>query len=681
MENIFVEFLPPWVETGIQPAFYDKESGTVLQQTARMYARVNMLIRMFNKLSKQTKEEIESFESDVNATVEDYIERFNTLYNYVHDYFDNLDVQEEINNKLDQMLEDGDLEEIISKLLMHHFVPVENYGAKGDGTTDDTQAIQDAIDDANPNSVILMTKTYKITNTISIDKKLTITGGGIIKPETTGTKNAITSTSDIVIEDITIDGALNPQDQFDETTFSNLVLLTGLYLEGENDILENVTIKNIYGYGIKFRGYKQISINNSRIDSVGGHWIANNEYDSFGDAIYLGGTNGDSYININNTVINGKYKSTTLSRAGICVENLTGTMIDGVTNIRFTQGTLQKFDRILHVESVQGSVKAFIDDVSMMGNCIYVHGNDSSKLNLNVKNSYIEYTDYSYNGTYGIRRATIDIRDSEIKCGNQSIAFSGTQGIYSNCKFTNVLKTQFNNATDIKIYDSSFDVTGVTGYFNYGSTVNVYNSTFTNTGSNISANRSGNAINIYNCTFTNYLPHTNFKDVKSTIKMASGQTYDATVKLQNRFAYFYINDVKQHEPNLGATIPAKNVEDYQYVITSAGNTTHPLVPTIAGFKLKPNAKYAVINYGTDNPATAWNFRKFSDNYLNIITTDDNGDVDSVGTTEILGTPTTSFALTVDTANKTVAKSGTYASTIIQAIIDINDLNYLATYSA
>lgn len=103
MENIFVEFLPPWVETGLQPAFYDKESGTVLQQTARMYARVNMLIRMFNKLSKQTKE-----------TVEDYINRFNELYDYVHDYFDNLDVQEEINNKLDAMAEAGTLQEIIT---------------------------------------------------------------------------------------------------------------------------------------------------------------------------------------------------------------------------------------------------------------------------------------------------------------------------------------------------------------------------------------------------------------------------------------------------------------------------------------------------------------------------------------------------------------------------------------
>lgn len=103
MENIFVEFLPPWIETGLQPAFYDKESGTVLQQTARMYARVNMLIRMFNKLSKNTK-----------TTVENYINQFNELHDYVHDYFDNLDVQEEINNKLDAFAQDGTLYRLIN---------------------------------------------------------------------------------------------------------------------------------------------------------------------------------------------------------------------------------------------------------------------------------------------------------------------------------------------------------------------------------------------------------------------------------------------------------------------------------------------------------------------------------------------------------------------------------------
>ena len=106
MENIFVEFLPPWVEANMQPAFYDKESGTVLQQTARMYDRVNMLVRMFNKLSKETK-----------TVVETYIDKFDDLHDYVMDYFANLDVQEEINNKLDQMYDDGQLSEIIVEFL------------------------------------------------------------------------------------------------------------------------------------------------------------------------------------------------------------------------------------------------------------------------------------------------------------------------------------------------------------------------------------------------------------------------------------------------------------------------------------------------------------------------------------------------------------------------------------
>lgn len=229
MENIFVEFLPPWIETGLQPAFYDKESGTVLQQTARMYARVNMLIRMFNKLSKNTK-----------TTVEDYINQFNELHDYVHDYFDNLDVQEEINNKLDTMVEAGTLQEIVADYLnskavfgfdtvsdmqsatnlingsyaktlgyyakndngggLYRIEPMDNtitidngeyiamvdtelvahlvkeaevnvrqFGAKGDDTTDDTTAINNAIVYCNTNKVTLYVPkgNYRVTDSLS----------------------------------------------------------------------------------------------------------------------------------------------------------------------------------------------------------------------------------------------------------------------------------------------------------------------------------------------------------------------------------------------------------------------------------------------------------------------------------------------------------------------------------
>lgn len=50
-----------------------------------------------------------------NATLEEeYILKFDELKLFVDNYFDNLDVQEEINNKLDEMVEDGTLQEIIT---------------------------------------------------------------------------------------------------------------------------------------------------------------------------------------------------------------------------------------------------------------------------------------------------------------------------------------------------------------------------------------------------------------------------------------------------------------------------------------------------------------------------------------------------------------------------------------
>lgn len=93
MQDLFIEFLPPWVETGLQPAFYDRESGTVLQQTARMYAKVNELVKAVNGMDKIIKEYVE----------------------YIDHYFENLDVQEEINNKLDAMAEGGELAEFIAQ--------------------------------------------------------------------------------------------------------------------------------------------------------------------------------------------------------------------------------------------------------------------------------------------------------------------------------------------------------------------------------------------------------------------------------------------------------------------------------------------------------------------------------------------------------------------------------------
>lgn len=45
----------------------------------------------------------------------DLIDTWNELYNWIKNYFDNLDVQEEINNKLDEMASTGQLQEIVNQ--------------------------------------------------------------------------------------------------------------------------------------------------------------------------------------------------------------------------------------------------------------------------------------------------------------------------------------------------------------------------------------------------------------------------------------------------------------------------------------------------------------------------------------------------------------------------------------
>ncbi|MBR5304952.1 MAG: hypothetical protein IKU37_09030 [Candidatus Gastranaerophilales bacterium] len=73
------------------------------------------------KLSLTYEEQLMWFckflETQVIPVVNNNSEAVQELQNYVANYFDNLDVQEEINNKLDEMAEDGTLEEIIAQYL------------------------------------------------------------------------------------------------------------------------------------------------------------------------------------------------------------------------------------------------------------------------------------------------------------------------------------------------------------------------------------------------------------------------------------------------------------------------------------------------------------------------------------------------------------------------------------
>ena len=69
------------------------------------YGLICKVVEFLNDVIESTNES--------SAQVEELTDLYNELKSYVDSYFDNLDVQEEVNNKLDEMAEDGTLENMI----------------------------------------------------------------------------------------------------------------------------------------------------------------------------------------------------------------------------------------------------------------------------------------------------------------------------------------------------------------------------------------------------------------------------------------------------------------------------------------------------------------------------------------------------------------------------------------
>ena len=93
MKKYCLKHLPHWVLTDLQPAFYDCESATAVQQTAKIYAKMQELISLYNEFTNQVNQYITEFEDGI-------IKDFNCFQNCViktmNDYIESIDMKIEL---------------------------------------------------------------------------------------------------------------------------------------------------------------------------------------------------------------------------------------------------------------------------------------------------------------------------------------------------------------------------------------------------------------------------------------------------------------------------------------------------------------------------------------------------------------------------------------------------------
>lgn len=99
--------IPNWVYTGSLPAFYDVESGTAIEQTARLHGAVKSLIDDWNKYANELKTTLESFEKEIEDNQECFKNGMTTLiHNYIHQIDDKIANQDlVIDNAVNYMTE------------------------------------------------------------------------------------------------------------------------------------------------------------------------------------------------------------------------------------------------------------------------------------------------------------------------------------------------------------------------------------------------------------------------------------------------------------------------------------------------------------------------------------------------------------------------------------------------
>lgn len=165
-----------WCQTAL-PLVYD-DSLSYYELLNKVVVYLNNVIKDVSATEENVQLMYDTYillQDNVKHNFEELYRLYLLLKEYVDNYFNNLDVQDEINNKLDELVCDGTLSRLVFKYL--GYITPEMFGAKGDSETDDTNSVNDCLEYAKNNGLAVMfCQIYGINEAITIPSELSIIG-------------------------------------------------------------------------------------------------------------------------------------------------------------------------------------------------------------------------------------------------------------------------------------------------------------------------------------------------------------------------------------------------------------------------------------------------------------------------------------------------------------------------